>query len=151
VKIVLLRKQNLSIGAKVQIYFDNGNGQIDYTKPLDKFPIKVWPQLSDKAGFGLSRFGSSDFGYDLSAAIGFARGIFGEGFFGADTDAIEWISEELSAGIYKFGVAVIDEKGNRGESTETNQVIVIPSPKPGTYLGVRSFEKATNQLTLSIS
>ena len=130
VKLSLLREQNLPIGATVQIYFDNGTGQIDYDNPLNSSPIQIWPSWQDKAGFGMSRFGASDFGYDSSAAVGFGKGSFGQGQFGLDADIFEWVSEPMQAGVYKFAMKVMDEAGNQSSSVETREITVMPAPRP---------------------
>ncbi|MHC4122315.1 MAG: hypothetical protein ACYSSI_01975 [Planctomycetota bacterium] len=150
VRIVLLRSQNLPFGAKIFIYFDNGTGQIDYDNPLNDLPVSIWPNWQDKAGFGLSQFGRSDFGYDSAGAIGFSKGCFGYGKFGIDADSIEWVSPQLDIGVYKFGVKVVDTSGNESDCSETGQITVIPAPQPAEELVVSLFNKQTNQLVLSI-
>ena len=151
VKIVLLREQSLPMGSVIQIYSNGGNGEVDYDNPINDTPIHVWAVQQDKAGFGLATFGESDFGYDSAAAIGFGEGIFGHGEFGVDADFIEWTSEELSGGIYKFGVKIIDEAGNESDNSETREITVTPGAKPAEQVGVSLFNKLTNQLVLSIS
>ncbi len=151
VRISVLRSQGLPIGATAQIYFDNGTGEIDYDKALNDSPIRVWPAWQDKAGFGMSRFGASDFGYDLAAAVGFGKGSFGHGQFGLDADAFEWTSPPLCAGVYKFAVKVTDEAGNESNGSEAGQVTVTPAPRPAERISISSFDKQTNQLVLSIS
>lgn len=151
VQISMLREQSLPAGSTLQIYFDNGTGTIDYDNPLNDSPISVWPVWQDKTGFGMSRFGFSDFGFDASAAIGFGKGNFGYGEFGLDADTIEWVSEQLLAGVYKFAVKVIDEVGNESSASETGEITVIPAATPADQLAVSSFNKVTNQLVLSIS
>ncbi len=96
VRISFLRGQNLPIGSTAQIYFNQGSGEIDYDNPLNSVPIRIWPSWQDKAGFGMSRFGVSDFGYDSSAAIGFGKGTFGYSWFGLDVEAIEWVSSPIA-------------------------------------------------------
>ncbi len=150
VKIRLLRSQNLPVGATAQIYSDGGRGEIDYDNPLCNSPIKVWPTQQDKSGFGISRFGASDFGYDSAAAVGFGRGSFGEAQFGLDADILEWISAPMQTGVYKFAVKITDEAGNESTS-ETVQVSAIPATKPAEQVSISSFDKLTNQLVLSIS
>lgn len=150
VRINLLRGQNLPIGATAQFYFDNGAGQIDYDKALNPSPIKVWPAWQDKAGFGMSRFGWSDFGFDSAAAVGFGKGSFGHGQFGLDADTFEWTSPAMPAGRYKFGVKITDEAGNESTSSETEPVTVTPAAKPAEKLTVSSFDQQTNQLVLNI-
>ena len=151
VRISMLRDQSLPIGAIAQIYFDNGTGEIDYDKVLNDWPIRVWSACQDKAGFGMSRFGASDFGYDLAAAVGFGKGSFGDGQFGLDADTFEWISPAMRAGIYKFAIKVTDEAGNESGSSETGQVTVTPAARPAEQISISSFDKQANQLVLGIS
>jgi hypothetical protein len=151
VRIGLLRSQNLPIGATAQIYFDNGTGEIDYDNPLNNSSIRVWPARQDKAGFGMSRFGASDFGYDSAAAVGFGKGSFGNGQFGLDADTFEWVSAPMQAGVYKFALNITDEAGNESSSSETIQVTVTPAARPAEQVSISSFDKQTNQLVLSVS
>lgn len=151
VRISLLRGHNLPLGATAQFYFDNGTGQIDYKKPLNHSPVKVWPAWQDKAGFGMSRFGVSDFGYDSAAAIGFGKGNFGHGQFGLDADTFQWTSSPMPAGVYKFGVKITDEAGDESATSETDPVTVTPAAKPAEQFSISSFDKQTNQLVLKIT
>jgi hypothetical protein len=150
VRITLLRSQNIPADATAQIYFDNSTGQIDYNNPLTDSPIRIWPAWQDKAGFTMSHFGLSDFGYDAAAAIGFGKGTFGHGQFGLDADTIEWISPPLPAGIYKFGVKLTDGSGTQGTASETEPITVTPAAKPAEGLGISSFDKQTNHLVLAV-
>ena len=151
VRISMLRGQNLPIGATAQIYFDNGAGEIDYDNPLNDSPIRVWPVWQDKAGFGMSKFGTSDFGYDSAAAVGLGKGSFGNGQFGLDADTFEWVSPPMQAGVYKFAVKITNEAGNESNGSETGQVTVTPAAKPAEQVSISSFDKQTNQLVLSVS
>jgi len=150
VKMTLLRGQNLPMGSAVEVYFDNGTGEIDYDEPLSDSPIRIWPAWQDKAGFGMSSFGEGDFGYDSAAAVGFGRGSFGKGWFGLDADTFEWVSQSLEAGVYKFAVRITDEAGNESISSETGSITVTPAARPAERLDVSSFDKQTNQLVLKI-
>lgn len=150
VRISMLRGQNLPIEATVHVYSDNGTGQMDYETPLNDSPIKVWPAWQDKAGFGMSRFGSSDFGYDSAAAVGFGKGSFGHGRFGLDADTLEWTSAQMQAGAYRFGVKITDQAGNGSDGSETDRVTVTPAAKPAEQVSVSSFDKQTNQLVLQM-
>ena len=151
VRISLLRRQSLPIGAIAQVYFDNGTGEINYDSPLTDSPIRIWPAWQDKAGFGMSRFGVSDFGYDSAAAVGFGKGSFGNGQFGLDADTFEWTSPPMNAGVYKFAVKITDRVGNESSCSETRQVTVTPAAKPAEQVSISSFDKQTNQLVLSVS
>ncbi len=148
VRISLLRSQNLPSDAIAEIYFDNGTGEIDYNEPLTDSPIRIWPAWQDKAGFGMSKFGVGDFGYESAAAVGFGKGSFGHGLFGLDADTIEWISPPLQAGVYKFGVKVTDGAGNESNTSETEPIAVIPAARPAERVSISSFNKQTNQLVL---
>ena len=150
VRMVLLRSQNLPIGAAAQIYFDNGTGQINYDDPLTDSPIQIWPAWQDKAGFAMSGFGLGDFGYDSAAGVGFGKGSFGNGQFGLDADTIEWISPPLESGIYKFGVKIANGFGNQSSAVETESITVTPAARPADELRVLSFDNQTNQLLLEI-
>ena len=151
VRISMLRSQNLPIGATAQIYSDNGTNEIDYDNPLNDSPIRIWPAWQDKAGFGMSRFGTSDFGYDSAAAVGFGKGSFGNGQFGLDADTFEWVSPPMQVGVYKFAVRITNEVGKESNSSETSQITVIPAARPAEQARISSFDKQTNQLVLSIS
>lgn len=151
VKITMLRSQNLPAGATAFIYYDNGTGQIDYENPINETPVRIWPAWQDKAGFGMSRFGFGDFGYDSAAAVGLGKGCFGVGQFGLDEDLIQWISPPLYAGVYKFAIKVIDEIGNGSSIVETEPVTVIPMPRPAEKLKMVSYDKQENQLILEIT
>ncbi|HPC95215.1 MAG TPA: hypothetical protein PLU87_09745 [Sedimentisphaerales bacterium] len=151
VRLVLLRSQNLPAGAALNIYSDRGTGQIDYDEPLNDASIPIWPCPQDKAGFGMSRFGDGDFGWDAAAAVGFGKGCFGYGPFGLDADAIEWISPLLASGTYRFGVKVIDEAGNASAAVETGPWTVVAPARPAAKLDVASFDAETGRLTLSVS
>ncbi|MHC4113216.1 MAG: hypothetical protein ACYSUY_19255 [Planctomycetota bacterium] len=151
VRIDMLRSQSLPIGATARIYFDNGTGEIDYDKMFNDSPIRIWPACQDKAGFGMSTFGASDFGYDSAAAVGFGKGNFARGQFGLDANTIEWISPALCAGNYKFAVKVVDEAGKESNSSEAGQVTVIPAPRPAEQISISLFDKQTNELVLAIS
>jgi len=151
VRISLLRSQNLPSDATAEIYFDNGTGIIDYNQPLSDRPIRLWPAWQDKAGFGMSRFGAGDFGYDSAAAVGFGKGNFGQGQFGLDADTIEWTSAPLMSGVYKFGVKITDGAGNKSSASEAEPITVIPAARPAEQVSISSFDKQTNELVLSVS
>jgi hypothetical protein len=150
VTVTLLRSQNLPMDATVDIYFDNGTGQIDYDNPINATPIRIWLAWQDKAGLGMSRFGLSDFGWESAAAVGFGNGSFGYGQFGLDADSIVWISPPLTWGTYKFGVKVRDASDRQSTASETGPITVTPAARPAEGLIVSSFNKQTNQLVLKI-
>jgi len=149
VRLKLLRGQNLPLGSVVEIFCDKGTGQVDYSERIGE-PVEVWACWQDKAGFGIGGFGVGDFGYDSSAAVGFGKGSFGIGHFGLDADAIEWVSEPLEPGVYRFGVRVVDEAGRISSASETGQVMVDRAARPRKGLGVYSFDREANRLILSV-
>jgi hypothetical protein len=150
VKITLIRSQNLPMDAMANIYFDKGRGQIDYDNPITDSPIQIWPAWQDKAGFAMSLFGLSDFGWDSAAAVGFGKGSFGYGQFGLDADTITWTSPILPSGTYKFGIKVRDASGKQSSGSETGPITVTPAARPAEGLSVSSFDKQTNQLVLNV-
>ncbi|MBN2592863.1 MAG: hypothetical protein JXA81_05090 [Sedimentisphaerales bacterium] len=150
VKITLLRSQNLPMDASAEIYFDNSTGQIDYENPITKAPIQIWPARQDKAGFAMSQFGLSDFGWDSAAAVGFGKGSFGYGQLGLDADTIEWTSPILPSGTYKFGIKIRDASGRQSTGSKTGPITVTPAARPAEGLSISSFDKQTNQLVLNI-
>ena len=150
VRIVLLRSQGLAPGSTADVYFDNGTGTIDYDKPLSESPIRIWDCCQDKAGFGMSRFGCSDFGHDGAAAVGFGRGSFGNASFGFDVDTIEWVSPLLADGVYKFGVVVRDACGNESVASETGEITVTRAARPTGRLSVDDYDAQAESLILKI-
>jgi len=148
VVIYLLRSQSLGLDWVFEVYSDGGMGEIDYDSPVTERPIEVWPSIADKAGFGLSRFGESDFGRDWSAGVGFGVGCFGEGEFGVDSERIEWVSGELEKGAYRFAVKLRDRAGSESEAVELEAVTVVPGARSVEKLSVKSFEKQINSLEL---
>jgi hypothetical protein len=152
VRINWSRRQSLPLRATAQIYSNNGSGDIDYDAPVNETPKIIWPAWQDKGGFGLSKFGRSDFGFDASAAIGFGRGCFGAGEFGLDADVISWTSGQLQPGKYKFAVKVLDSRSNEDEGrNETELMTVIPGARPAEEVSPASFDKQTNELVFSVS
>jgi hypothetical protein len=142
VTIILLRSQNLPMDAAVDIYFDNGIGQIDYDNPITDSPIRIWPAWQDKAGLGMSRFGLSDFGWDSAAAVGFGNGSFHystsapmwkPGKYGS---ALEFDSERcIDCGTGKLGwditneisvVALVNQSASQGNTIFTRSGFVRP-------------------------
>lgn len=151
VKIGLLREQYLALGARFNIYFDNGTGEIDYDNPVNSEPEEIWADWQDKGGFGMSRFGNSDFGRDWSAGVGFGMGCYGQGQLGVDADLIEWVSGELGAGVYKFAVKIIDREGNVREPIESEEIFLEPAAKGVETLGVISFDESEKKMVLGIN
>ncbi|MFA5291641.1 MAG: hypothetical protein WC496_01255 [Phycisphaerae bacterium] len=143
VKLELPRTDDLPMGGEVNFYLEGNR--------LNNRSIKILPEFADKGGFGLSGFGSSDFGYDGSAAIGLGKGVFGIGWFGFDADMLNWQSGQLQAGRYKFEIEITDSFGNTvGERIETETIIVIPPARPAERLTVKSFDRQSGKLILQV-
>ncbi len=150
VRLTILRSQNLSLAATANVYFGPGTGPVDYSTPLNSMPVPIWPCPQDKAGFGTAQFGAGDFGYDAAAAVGFGKGSFGYGQFGLDADTVEWTSPPLPLGRYRFGVRIVDARGNESPASETEVISVIPAAKPAADLEIVAWDELTNQLTLRV-
>ena len=73
------------------------------------------------------------------------------GQFGLDADTFEWVSEPMQAGVYKFAIKITDEAGNQSSASETGEITVIPAARPAEQVSIRSFDKNTNQLVLSVA
>ncbi len=120
VRILIVREMGAAYRGRVRIFSNGGTGDIDYTQPLDTEPMNLWNAWQDKSGWGMSDFGRSDFGFDSASTPGFGRGRFGFGEHGYDAFAFDWISRELTAGTYKFGIEITNSHGqtSRIETTE---------------------------------
>jgi len=150
VELSWVRSMELAGGGGVEVFGDGGSGEIDLSQSLEI--IDIWPVWQDKGGFGLCCFGSSDFGYDGSAAVGFGRGFFGGGEFGFDAEEMEWVSEELAAGEYLVGVRVSDSDGNIGaDLCQAGPVLLNPLPEGGIDLEAQSYDQANNSIVFNVS
>lgn len=145
VELSWIRGMSLPHDGVVEVFGDGGSGEVALDESLGE--IDIWGVWQDKGGFGLSSFGKSDFGFDGSAAVGFGRGVFGGGEFGFDADGMEWVSEELNAGEYLFGLSVVDGKcGSEVGYCQTDPVVVVPLPKGDLGLEGQSYDEANNSM-----
>ena len=119
------RSESLPLGGWYEIYSNNGSGQIDYSIIAAGGKGILWDGEQYKSGFGLSGFGSGDYGYDGCGCVGFGRGEFGCGEHGFDSDLIRWISDELTDGLYQFAVKIYDSSGTEKLSAESEQIAVV--------------------------
>jgi hypothetical protein len=55
------------------------------------------------------------------------------------------------AGVYKFGIKITDEAGNKSSASETEAITVIPAARPAEQVSISSFDKQTNELVLNIA
>ena len=149
VRIKILRNQNLPAEATIRIYSNGGSGEIDYGLAINKEVIKIWDKWQDKGGLGLGKFGLGDFGFEASASIGFGRGSFGLGEYGIEAELLEWTSEPMGVGVYKFAAVVTDGDGNSSVS-EMEEITVLPSAKPAERLSVSSFDSVSGELILKV-
>ena len=141
----------LPFAGAADIYSNDGQGQVDLTGAINREVLMLWPSWMDKSGFGLCKFGVSDFGYDGSAAVGLGVGCFGEGGFGFDVDLVTWRSEELENGKYKFTVKVSDEFGNSdSEQVTSEEVLILRSAIPPDELSVDSYDVDNGELVLKV-
>jgi hypothetical protein len=143
VKIEFPGTDNLPINGKVDYYLEGNR--------LNKRSIKIQPESADKGGFGMSCFGSSDFGFDGSASPGFGNGNFGLGWFGFDACLLCWQSRQLQAGNYKFAIKITDDLGNTTDEQETQTVTVIPPAQPAEGLTIKSFDKQNGKLVFQVA
>jgi hypothetical protein len=151
VRIRFLRGQELAVDSFWQVYSDEGGGEVNYDEAISDGPVRVWPVWADKAGFGMSGFGEGDLGYEWGAGVGFGKGCFGMGMFGVDADAIEWVSGLLQEGVYRFAVKVTAEGGSENFGGEVGPLAVKGGFAAAEGISVSSFDKASNELVLSVS
>ena len=146
------RKISSPLGASVDLYTDNGTGQIDYQECVNFESINLWPAWQDECGFGLSKFGRSDFGYDGAAAVGFGRGCFGYGEFGFDADQIDWQSGELVSGKYKFAAKLTDVFGNSDNGlVESEQVVIINPAVSAKEIVVKEYDMSSRRFIFDVN
>ena len=136
----------------IALIFDNGgSGEVDVSTSQANSDVQLWACDKDKTGFGMSGFGKSDFGYDGSALPGLGVGSFGWGEFGFDAEIIEWQSNELTSGIYKFGIVLQDQFGlSGGVDMVTDEVVVLESPTPADGLELELYDTLSNKLVLCV-
>lgn len=149
VEIGWLRHMGLPTDGFGRVYSNNGNGEIDYSVSASG-EIENWRAWQDKGGWGLSRFGVSDFGFDGSAAVGFGCGVFGRGEFGFDADWIQWVSGELANGLYRFGVKVADVFGNESGGVESDEVAIVRAAGGVDEIAVESYDENANELVIDL-
>ncbi len=149
VEIGWLRHMGLPTDGFGRVYSNNGNGAVNYGAAASG-EIENWLAWQDKGGWGLSRFGVSDFGFDGSAAVGFGRGVFGRGEFGFDADWIQWVSGALANGLYRFGVKVADAFGNESGGIESDEVAIVRAAGGVDEIAVESYDENTDELVIDL-
>lgn len=143
------RRGKLPLGSKANVYWDSGDGDIDYDTLLASIPI--WPAPADKWGWGLDGFGKGDFGYSGTGAVGWGRGSFGQGEFGFDADMLAFQSGALTTGTYRFAVWLADERDNFDqEDIEVFEITVDPLPEAPS-LAIENYDYQSDQLVLNIT
>jgi len=150
VKLKMIRSQSLELGSKVEIFCDSGIGDLVYNDSCRVCSFDVWSGFTVKAGYGLSKFGMDDFGFEWSAGAGFGASDFGCGEHGIDGDIVEWVSEPLEKGVYKFGVRVVGKMGVVSSVDET-EVKVFPGACGAESLEVEHYDKYASELILRIN
>jgi len=149
VRLICSRSNFFPCDAKAYYYSNDGDGEIDYDSV--KGCRDVWGCWQDNMGFGMSRFGLSDFGYDGAAAVGFGNGYFGIGEFGFDCDGFVFEMKLSGNGRYKFGVKVTDTQGNEyGEAIESDEIVFIEKAYGSQGLELSSYDKEEGRLVLRV-
>ena len=150
VELVWSRQQRLPFGGSYDVYMDSEGGGIDSESNPLADDVAIWPVWQEKGGFGLSRFGRSDFGFDGSACVGFGRGVFGGGEFGFDADEIRWISDEIDSGRYEFAVRVADRAGNTYAEMVSDEALVVRQAKGAGRLRLDSYDKSSGAISFKV-
>jgi hypothetical protein len=141
------RRGDLALGSEVRIYWDGGEGTVDFGRAIAV--QEVWRDASEKWGWGLEGFGRGDFGYCGANAPGLGLGCFGEGEFGFDAGRMFYRSEALAAGRYRFAAQLIDARGNAAGEAEIFEVYIDPIPSAPS-LALERYDAGTGELTLVV-
>ena len=151
IRLSWARQQSIPVDCSYAVYSNNGLGEIDHSEAISAADMAVWPVRQEKCGFGLSRFGVSDFGFDGSASVGFGRGNFGQGDFGFDADELQWISDELDSGRYKYAVKVMDKMGSIYAEMYSDEITVVRQAKGVTGLAVKSCDDSSGTISFEVN
>ena len=117
----------LPMGSEARIFWNSGEGEIDYDNPVAT--QTVWPDPAEKWGWGMDGFGEIGFGYG-GGSIGMGQGVFGVGEFGFDAEMMTYESASLPLGTYEFCVRLADKKGNIDEGDiAAVEVSIDPLPE----------------------
>jgi len=146
--IEVVRQGVLPADGTAVLYWDGGTGAVDYTSALAE--RSIWAGLSETWGWGLDGFGVGDFGYSGTGAPGWGRGVFGRGEFGFDADALEFVTEALSLGTYRFAVRIRDGVGNLDDGAAGELTVGIDPVPAGPRVSIDSYDEQSDRLVLQV-
>jgi len=137
-------------GDYAMLFGNDGAGDINYTKPLSRQKIDLFPNGQGVYGFGHAPFGRHRFGHAHSArAPGFGRLPFGRHPFGYGTAVVKVTHKVDDCGDYKFALGCYDSTGNFHEGTpEIAELQIHIAPAKPTGLKKNDYNKATGTLIL---
>ena len=138
----------IPLGSQANVYWNSGEGEIDYSEPL--ITKDIWSSPINKWGWGLDAFGKGDFSYSGTGAIGWERGSFGLGEFGFDAELQKFQSNVLPIGTYMFAVRLRDELGNLDEGEITTVSISVDPLPAAPSVKIDNYDEQSDTLTLSI-
>ena len=142
------RRGILPLASKANVYWNSGSDEIDYDNPL--VVQDIWHGAAEKWGWGLDAFGKGDFGYSGTGAIGWERGSFGLGEFGFDADKVQFQSDSLALGRYKFAVRLSDGLGNLDEGEITTLTLSIDPIPASPNVSIEGYDDESDELVLNV-
>ncbi len=142
VRLLWAKVMGLGIDSEVEVFSDEGGGEVDYGSRVNYRDIYGFDSWQDKCGFGMSMFGMGDFGYDSQACAGFGAGVFGLGDFGFGSYAGRWESEPLSDADYVFGLRTVDGAGLIAAAGVNDSVRIIGRKYNKGELRLSGFDEA---------
>ena len=141
---------NFAQGDYARVFWNAGNGAIDWDTPMDNRKYDLYPDDAGKHGFGHGNFGHHPFGHAHYRGVpGFGRLPFGKHPFGHGAVKITAIKKVFDPGYYLFGFNSYDSKGNKTSGTpeEIGQVVCLKPPTPSRLKKV-SYNYSTKVLSL---
>ena len=143
------RSTDLEYFGYVNVFWDAGVGTIITTSSINRQPIMNFPPGAGCWGHGLGPHGYEAHGYE-GEGIGHGYEAHGIGGHGFGCDYVEFVTEAMPPGEYKFRCVVYDVAGNATNPAADETVLVDCPPVPPT-LAVKSYTSGTDALVLTVT
>ena len=140
-------------GGRVQVYTDSGSGTVDTSKPLLARAVEVFPGAVASRGFGITAFGSAQFGDNKPSrphVAVFGRELFGKTpFCNPEPFVLVGVDVPAAFGKWKFAVEAVDRFGNTqsGGVQEIEAMVSGTEPPPLKSFAVNGYDDPTDRLT----
>jgi hypothetical protein len=139
-------------GDYARLYSNNGDGDVDFTTPMDNEKIELFPNGSGNYGWGLAPWGNFPWGQALSIATqGWGLAPWGLFPWGYGAVVIIRSVQVEDCGNWQFAFQSFDALGNVNIGTPgvASAVIHIAPPAPAGLKKV-SYDPETGDLTLAV-